>query len=116
MPAELVVVPSPSARADRPRPANTGDQLRWWTSGPGAPSNSDAVLLVTTQIYVPYQQLVAARILRQVAPACRLLTIGVTPATGTVATRSFTAQDYLQEVRSALLAAAGLLDDLGMDH
>lgn len=115
-PAELVVVPSPSARAEQPRPANTADQLRWWVSGPGAPTDADAVLLVTTQIYVPYQQLVAARILRRVAPACRLLTVGVTPATGTVATRSFTAQDYLQEVRSALLAAAGLLDDLAGEH
>ena len=125
--AELIVVPSPSARAENPRPANSGDQLRWWTRLPDdptaagspsltKPSSTDAVLLVTTQIYVPYQQLVAVRVLRSVAPGCRLSTIGVTAATGTVPTRNFTAQDYLQEVRSALLAAADLLDNLASGH
>jgi hypothetical protein len=112
MPVELVVVPSPSAGTDQPRPANTADQLTWWGQGPDGPNDDASVLLVTTQIYVPYQQLVAARILQRTAPGCRILTIGVSKATGTVATREFTAQDYLQEVRSALLAAVGLLDDL----
>jgi len=111
-PVDLLVVPSPSALVPRPRPANTADQLRWWTARSVRPTDSSAVLLVTTQIYTPYQQFVAARVLRRVAPGCRLLTIGVTAKTGTVKTREFTVQDYLQDVRSALLAARDLVDDL----
>lgn len=111
VPVELLVVPSPSADDEEPRPAKTGDQLRRWAETAGLDATS-AVLLVTTQIYVPYQQFAAARVLRSAAPGCRLATTGVDLATATVPTRPFTAQDYLQEVRSTLLAARGLLDDL----
>jgi len=111
VPVELLVVPSPSAATEDPRPAKTDDQLRHWTATAGLDATS-AVLLVTTQIYVPYQQVAAVRVLREAAPGCRLATTGVDLKTATVPTRPFTAQDYLQEVRSTLLAARGLLDDL----
>lgn len=111
-PVELLVVPASTTNDESPRPATTADQIRWWAAAPSGPTPADAVLLVTTQIYVPYQQLVAAQVLRTAAPGCRLLTVGVDAATAVVPTRAFTAQDYLQEVRSALVVAAELLDDL----
>lgn len=101
--AQLFVVPAANPDDERPR-ADTRRQIEWWSAAPGRLSRDSRLLLVTTQIYAPYQQLVAVRVLRRTVPGCRVRTMGVA--------RDFTGQQYLQEVRSALLAAADLAGEL----
>jgi hypothetical protein len=98
------VVVAPSADPDRRR-TDTADQLVFWAERAGIDSRDD-LLLVTTEHYVPYQQLAAVRALgRRVG--CGIATCGVSWAP-----EGFRAAAYLQEVRSTLLAAAALLDAL----
>jgi hypothetical protein len=103
----IEVVTVPSERAAEGLRANTATQLRHWAPraglGPG-----HRVLLVTTQIYVPYQHLVGIDTLA-LATGCAVDTCGVDAATGVTPTRTFTGTDYLQELRSALLAARSLV-------
>lgn len=66
------------------------------------------MLLVTTQIYVPYQHLVGVEVLG-LGSGCGIRTCGVDAVQAAVPTRVFTGADYLQEIRSALLAARSLL-------
>jgi hypothetical protein len=102
------VVIAPSERTEQKQRANTAAQLRYWRRqanlGP-----DDSILLVTTQIYVPYQHLVGIQTLGLPA-GCALRTCGVDPSNAEVPTRIFTGTDYLQELRSALLAARSLLE------
>lgn len=109
---QLYVVPSPNAQDEKPRPANTEHQLRWWIDHCADVDSRSRVLVVTTQIYVPYQHMVALRVVGVNGPGCYVMTAGVDGAGAKVSTRDFTARDYLQEVRSALLAARSLADEL----
>jgi len=89
------------------RRVNTADQLRYWADQNGI-GREDWVLLLTTQIYVPFQQLSGLQVLgieRGCAVRCR----GVDAENSFLPGVSFTGRSYLQEIRSALLAASRLM-------
>jgi hypothetical protein len=100
------VVIAPSSEPDGRR-ANTADQLRHWADMAGLGREHD-VLILTTQIYVPYQHMETVRVLG-LERGCGVRSCGVDPATSLLPrATSFGGRDYLQEIRSALLAAAAL--------
>ena len=108
VPVDLVVAPSSDPSARR---ANTADQLAFWHERtPTTPG--ERLLLVTSQIYVPYQYLVAVGSLGLVR-GCSIDVEGVDADRAELAMREFGARDYLQEIRSALRAAATLHRELG---
>lgn len=102
--AEVIVVPSSEPTARR---VNTADQLRYWADAAGI-SNNDRVLLLTTQIYVPFQQFVGLRLLG-LERGCSVYCCGVDADSATLPLKAFSGRDYLQEIRSALLAAGALM-------
>uniref|UniRef100_UPI0013ED868D hypothetical protein n=1 Tax=Candidatus Protofrankia californiensis TaxID=1839754 RepID=UPI0013ED868D len=105
--ATVLVTPSAAPNARR---ANTFDQLTHWrTENPLTPH--DHVVAITTQIYVPYQQLVAIRALG-IPTRCGVTVAGVDAATSVTPTKVFGSRDYLQEIRSFFLAAATLVEDI----
>jgi hypothetical protein len=89
------------------RRVNTVDQLRYWASENGI-GRDDRVLLLTTQIYVPYQQLGALQVLGA-EHGCSVYCCGVDATSSYLPPASFNGRSYLQEIRSALRAAAQLL-------
>jgi hypothetical protein len=89
------------------RRVNTVDQLRYWASENGI-GRDDRVLLLTTQIYVPYQQLGALQVLG-IERGCGVYCCGVDASSSYLSPASFNGRSYLQEIRSALRAAAQLL-------
>lgn len=101
---DVVIVPSSDPPARR---ANTADQLRYWADLAGIGSGHD-VLLVTTQIYVPFQHLDAVRVLG-LERGCGVYSCGVDAKSSLLPAKEFGGRDYLQEVRSAIRAAAALL-------
>jgi hypothetical protein len=102
---EAVIAPSSEPRARR---ANTADQLRHWAELAGAGSEHD-VLILTTQIYVPYQHMETVRVLG-LERGCGVYSCGVDAASSLLPRATpFAGRDYLQEIRSALRAAPGLL-------
>jgi hypothetical protein len=104
---DVEVVITPSERPEQRQRANTTAQLRHWLELAGL-GPADHVLLVTTQIYVPYQHLVGVEVLG-LGTGCGVWTCGVDAEHSTLPTRAFTGTDYLQEIRSTLLAARSLL-------
>lgn len=102
--ASVVIAPS---RAPAERRANTADQLLYWADLEGIDHRHN-VLLVTTQIYVPYQHMEALRVLG-LERRCGVYSCGVDPAGSLLPAKTFSGQEYLQEVRSALCAASTLL-------
>jgi hypothetical protein len=101
------VVIAPSGEPERRR-ANTADQLRHWARLANIGSNH-GVLIVTTQIYVPYQHMETLRTLG-LERGCGVYSCGVDAGTSLLPRpRSFGGRDYLQEIRSALRAALTLL-------
>jgi len=101
---EVVIAPSSEPMNRR---ANTPDQLRHWADEADLGSEHD-VLILTTQIYVPYQHLETVRILG-LERGCGVYSCGVNAATALLPGRRFCGRDYLQETRSALLTASALL-------
>jgi hypothetical protein len=102
---EVVIAPSSEPETRR---ANTADQLRHWAEMAGVGSGHD-VLILTTQIYVPYQHLETLRVLG-LERGCGVYSCGVDAASSLLPrATSFAGRDYLQEIRSALRAAPGLL-------
>ncbi len=101
---EVVIAPSGEPASRR---VNTVDQLRYWAQERGI-GTDDRVLLVTTQIYVPFQQLASLRVLG-IERGCRVYCCGVDPANSLLPGRVFGGPSYLQEIRSALLAARDLM-------
>jgi hypothetical protein len=100
---EVLIVPS----GQPDRRVNTEDQLRYWAAR-NAIGRDDRVLLLTTQIYVPFQQLVALRVLG-IERGCAVHYCGVDAGSSYLPARSFSGRSYLQEIRSALLAADALM-------
>jgi hypothetical protein len=102
----VAVFVAPSSVPDDRR-ANTEDQLRFWAARDEL-SPADHVLVVTTQIYVPFQHLDAVRVLG-LEVGCRVSTVGVDATSAAIPLRAFGPRDWLQELRSALRAAQRLL-------
>ncbi len=103
--AEVIIAPSAEPAIRR---ANTADQLSYWAAAAGVGSGHD-VLILTTQIYVPYQHMEAMRVLG-LNRGCGVYSCGVDAAHALLPrTPPFGGRDYLQEVRSALRAALELL-------
>lgn len=100
------VVIAPSGEPDKRR-ANTADQLRHWANMAGVGSEH-GVLILTTQIYVPYQHLETVRVLG-LERGCGVYSCGVDAASSLLPRATpFGGRDYLQEIRSALRAAPAL--------
>jgi hypothetical protein len=102
--ADVIIAPS---REPSTRRANTADQLHAWANLAGI-DPSDQVLLLTTQIYVPFQQLVGLRLLG-LEHGCGVYCCGVDADSSALPAAPFSGRSYLQEVRSALLAASELM-------
>jgi hypothetical protein len=101
------VVIAPSGEPDRRR-ANTADQLRYWADMAGVGGKHD-VLILTTQIYVPYQHMETVRVLG-LERGCGVYSCGVDMEFSLLPRATqFGGRDYLQEIRSALCAALALL-------
>jgi len=101
--AEVLIVPS----GEPGRRVNTADQLRYWADRNGIGSD-DRVLLLTTQIYVPFQQFSALQVLG-IERGCSVLCCGVDAESSFLPGLSFSGRSYLQEIRSALQAASRLM-------
>jgi len=101
---ELVIAPSDTPAVRR---AKTGDQLQYWADLAGLNQQHD-VLIVTTQINVPYQHLVAARILG-LGHGCAVYSCGADAGGPPISVRRLGGRDYLQEIRAALRAGLRLL-------
>jgi len=97
----LAVLAAPSAEPDRRR-ANTADTFSFWAEHKslGRPRR---ILIITSQIYVPYQQLEAIRVLG-IPYGCSIETVGFPREWSEHLQGLQTAVNYLQEIRSALLA------------
>jgi hypothetical protein len=106
-PADRIeVVIAPSSQPSRRR-ANTADQLRYWADLAAIDSEHD-VVLITTQIYVPFQHMDALRVLG-LQHGCGVYSCGVDAENSLLPVKAFGGRDYLQEIRSAIRAAAALL-------
>jgi hypothetical protein len=103
---EVIAAPSTLPLARR---TNTADQLAWWAERTGIEPEHN-VLVVTTDHYVPAQHFDAVRVLG-LDVGCGVATCGVEWKAG----GPFRGAAYLQEVRSALLAAGRLLAATGAD-
>jgi hypothetical protein len=101
---DVIIAPSGEPGVRR---ADTADQLHYWADLTGL-GPEDRVLLLTTQIYVPYQQLTALRLLG-LNRACSVYCQGVDATRAVIPMKKFTGCDYLQEIRSALLSASKLM-------
>lgn len=104
---ELEVVISPSGDAARRR-ANTSDQLQHWAHHANI-SKGNLVLIITTQIYLPYQHLDALRVLG-LGHGCSIYSSGVDEGNASISLSDLSGRSYLQELRSALRAAKNLLE------
>jgi hypothetical protein len=104
---EVLIVPTGEAG----RRVNTADQLRYWAGRNGI-GRDDRVLLLTTQIYVPFQQFSALQVLG-IERGCAVRSCGVDARNSFLPGLSFSGRSYLQEVRSALLAASRLMAAVG---
>lgn len=102
----ITVLAAPSSEPDTRR-ANTADTFNFWVKQREIQAGKQ-ILLVTSQIYVPYQQLEAARILG-LGYGHSVETVGF-PIEWSVHTQGTqTAANYLQEIRSTLLSMSKLL-------
>jgi hypothetical protein len=100
---EVLIVPS----GEPGKRVNTEGQLRYWASRHEI-GREDRILLLTTQIYVPFQQMVGLRVLG-IERGCAVHCCGVDAEGSFLPRASFSGRSYLQEIRSALSAASGLM-------
>lgn len=98
----LVSISAPSSEPDKRR-ANSADTYEFFLSRFTVPPGS-TLLLVTSQIYVPYQQLEA---IRAIALSKKLIveTVGFPPIWGGKLQGMAGPTNYLQEIRSTILSA-----------
>lgn len=101
------VVAAPSSDPDRR--ANTADTCAFWADRLARPRPGQRVLLVTTDLYVPFQHYDAIRVLG-LGYGCTVETVGVDPAgvPDPRLRRSWPVASHLQEVRSAIRSAQTL--------
>ncbi len=104
----LEVLAAPSSEPLERR-ANTPDTLRWWAERQGDLSGK-RVLVLTSTIYVPYQNAAAIEMLA-LGYGADVEVVGVPDGVHFMDLRaaSFAASDYLQEIRSAIAGNASLL-------
>lgn len=97
---QLVVAPSPEPLVRR---ANTADTYAYWANTCAHVRPNDAILVVTSSIYLPYQHSDAARMLA-LPHGCSIETVGISFSEERfgVLRQSFSATNYLQEIRSAI--------------
>ncbi|MCO7218997.1 hypothetical protein [Klenkia sp. PcliD-1-E] len=103
------VIAAPSRLPDVRR-ANTADTFAWW--GDKHPdARGSHVLLITSQIYVPYQGAVAIQNLGM-PYGVTVETVGVSTSAADLGphTQAFSAANYLQEIRSAIGGHLALRD------
>lgn len=102
----VTALSAPSSEPDTRR-ANSSDTYKFFLTKYGVPPGS-SLLLVTSEIYVPYQQLEA---IRTIALPHQLLveTIGFPAAWGGALQGMAGPSNYLQEIRSTIQSAARLL-------
>jgi len=106
LPVFVVAAPSSEPEARR---TNTGDSYEWFATDLAGLRSGQRLLLVTSDIYVPYQHADALRILG-LPFGVEVETMGIQP--GDLDPRleqSFSADAYLQEVRSTIMAFGRLL-------
>lgn len=102
----ITVLAAPSTEPDKRR-ANTADTFLFWQDKKAA-GTGKRILIVTSQIYVPYQQLEAARILGM-QYGHSVETIGFPREWAGNMSGLQTAANYLQEIRSVLQSMKKLL-------
>lgn len=102
----IAVLAAPSSEPDKRR-ANTADTFTFWEKQRDI-QRGKQILLVTSQIYVPYQQLEAARILGLMYENS-VETVGFPREWSANMQGLQTAANYLQEIRSTLLSMNKLL-------
>ncbi len=110
LPAFVVAAPSSEPELRR---TNTGDSYEWFATELAGLQPGQRVLLVTSDIYVPYQHADALRVLG-LPHQVLVETMGIQP--GDVDPRLsqvFSADAYLQEVRSTIMAYGRLLAAIG---
>ena len=109
IPVVFVAAPTTDPR----RRANTADGYAYWAENVTSLRQGQRVLLVTSQIYVPFQHADAVRMLG-LPYGCVVDTVGIdhryVSARGIG--QSFTGVNYLQEIHSALRSTKALLDAL----
>jgi hypothetical protein len=97
----ITVLAAPSSEPMKRR-ANTADTFSFWMKH-HRDNTGKRLLLITSQIYVPYQQLEAVRILG-FPHGCSIETVGFPREWSVNLQGAQTAVNYLQEIRSALLS------------
>lgn len=102
----IIVLAAPSTEPDKRR-ANTADTFTFWEKQRNI-QKGKRLLLVTSQIYVPYQQLEAVRILGLMY-GHSVETVGFPREWSANMQGLQTAANYLQEIRSTLLSMGKLL-------
>ncbi|MEO3747188.1 hypothetical protein [Plantactinospora sp. B5E13] len=104
------VLAAPSTEPETRR-AHTSDTYHFWADEV-RPAAGDRVLVVTSQLYVPFQHCDAVRSLR-FGYGCRVDTVGLDPArlgaTGGTGPQRYAPHQYLQEIRSTVRSMRNLL-------
>ncbi|GIG85068.1 hypothetical protein [Plantactinospora endophytica] len=108
----LRVLAAPSTEPETRR-AHTSDTYHFWAAEVG-PAAGDRVLVLTSQLYVPFQHCDAIRTLG-LGYGCEVDTIGLDPSrlTGYGPAEPVGADRYLQEIRSAVRSIRNLFCVLG---
>jgi hypothetical protein len=104
-PHDIAVVAAPAL--DTARRANTGDAFVGWAELVHRPQPDERILVVTTDLFVPFQHADAVRCLG-LPYRCGIDTVGLDAATYPQWVRQNTHTTLLQEVRSAVLALNNL--------
>jgi hypothetical protein len=99
------VIAAPTS--DVRRRANTADTLAGWAEFVKAPGQNDRILIVTTDLFVPFQHYDAVRILG-LRYGCGVETVGLDPRNYSQWLKGSKQTEVLQEVRSAILALGQL--------
>ncbi|MGC4111661.1 MAG: hypothetical protein QM747_14830 [Nocardioides sp.] len=108
MPIRVAAAPSSDPAHRR---ANTADTYAWFAERVARLPAGSSVLAITTAIYVPAQHAAALRMLG-VPHGLAVETVGVTPGVLPELAQSFSASQYLQEVRSAIRSIRDLVDSI----
>lgn len=94
------VAAAPSTDPEKRR-ANTPDTYEWFARELARLEPGQRLLAVTTAIYVPAQHAAALRMLA-LPFGVEIETVGITPSTDGPIAQTFTASNYLQEIRSTI--------------